>query len=364
MLKCFMPIKNNIEKDKRYTNATTNIVKYINSKIINRLKREIILDNDFVNVKACDEDSNSNILYVILPYFNFCKSKRRYELFIEFIERISKYDKIKIVISEASNTDTFELPDNMDNIYQHHGYKLQTEFWCKENLINVAIRNLPSQWKYVAWIDADLTFLNENWVEEALEELDKAHFIQLYTSAVYLGPQEEAMRIDKSFGYMYKNSTTEWRNDHKYGFWHCGFAWACTRYAYDKTNGLIDFAILGSSDHHMALALINKVELSYPNNTNIDKSFLEKLKDYEALVRIHKLNLSYINGTILHHWHGRLEDRKYVERWNIFYKHSYNPDKDIVYNDEGLINLTAEGKRMEQDIIEYFIGRNEDNTEV
>ena len=114
----------------------------------------------------------------------------------------------------------------------------------------------------------------------------------------------------------------------------------------------------------MALALINKVELSYPNNTNIDKSFLEKLKDYEALVRIHKLNLSYINGTILHHWHGRLEDRKYVERWNIFYKHSYNPDKDIVYNDEGLINLTAEGKRMEQDIIEYFIGRNEDNTEV
>jgi len=345
MLKCF-----GMNKTDKYTNDA---LKYIKTKI----KKEITHEN------IESETIKDDILYVILPYFNFCNSKRRYNLFIEFIERLSKYDRIKIIVSEATNTDTYQLPNNMENIYQHHGYKLHSEYWCKENLINVAIHNLPINWKYVAWIDADITFLNDNWVNDTIEELNKSAFIQLFTTAVYLGPNNEAMRIDKSFGYMHKNSNTDWQTDHKYGFWHCGFAWACTRYAYEKTNGLIDYAILGSGDHHMALALINKVEQSCPNNIT-DKSFLEKLKDYQSLIRIYKFNLSYINGTILHHWHGRLQDRKYVERWEIFIKHKYNPEVDIYYNDVGLINLTETGKRMENDIIQYFIDRKEDNIEL
>ena len=326
----------------------------------NRIFNSKIFNNSH---KALPVESEE-VLYVIVPYFNFCKSQRRYDLFLEFIERLSKYDKVKIVISEATNTDTFDLPDDMEFVYQHHGFKLESEYWCKENLINVAVRSLPLTWKYIAWIDADLTFLNDNWVEETLNELKIAHFVQLFASAVYLGPNEEAMRVDRGFGYMYKNSKHDWRSDHKYGFWHCGFAWACNKYAYEKTNGLIDYAILGSGDHHMALSYIQKVEMSFPKNNKIHESFFQKLKDYQALVRIHKLRLSYIEGTILHHWHGSLEDRKYVERWDIFYKHNYNPEEDIVYNHEGLINLSEKGKRMEIDIVQYFIDRREDNTVV
>ena len=334
-------------KDK-YAQASTTAVKYLNT----------IYKHD---EKPTDEDY-SNTLFVILPYFNFCKSRRRYILFMEFLERIKKYKGIKIVISEATNTEEFDLPNDLENIYCHHGYKLNSEYWCKENLINIAVKHLPLHWKYIAWIDADLTFLNENWVEDTIRELETYEFIQLFETAIHMGPRDEAIKIDKSFGYMHRRSNTEWRSDCKYGYWHCGFAWACNRYAYEKTNGLIDFSILGSGDYHMAMALINRVEDSFPKEkSKIHPSFFQKLKDYEALIRIYRIKLSYIPGTILHHWHGRREDRKYVERWNILYDHYYNPDQDIIYNEEGLLNLSDYGKRMEIDIMQYFIDRREDN---
>lgn len=346
MFRCFG--MNSRTMKNKYGKVTINAaVKYLNHIYKPEEKKEI--DNEIT-------------LYVILPYFNFCKSRRRYILFMEFLERIKKYENIKIVISEATNTEEFDLPNDLEGLYSHHGYKLNSEYWCKENLINLAVKQLPLNWKYIAWIDADLTFLNENWVSDTIEALKESEFVQLFETAIHMGPHEEAMKIDKSFGYMHKKSNTEWRSDCKYGYWHCGFAWACNRYAYDKTNGLIDYSILGSGDYHMAMALINKVEDSFPREKDrIHPSYYQKLKDYEALIRIYKIRLSYTPGTILHHWHGRREDRKYVERWNILYDHNYNPDEDIEYDEDGLLNLSNYGKRMEMDIIQYFIERREDN---
>lgn len=328
-------------------------------KYVQNYKEKERRESDWSDCSNPDET-----LYVILPYFNFCGSTTRYNLFIAFVEHIRKYENIKIIISEATTSDKYDLPNNINGIFQHHGYKLNNQFWCKENLINLAIAELPRNWKYVAWIDADITFLNDNWVVDAINKLKEYNFIQLFQTAVYMGPANEAIKIDNSFGYMHQASKQEWRSDHKYGFWHCGFAWACNRYAYDKTGGLIDFSILGSGDHHMALSLIQKVELSCPNNPRLHPAFLARLKNYEALVKIYKLSLSYIDGTILHHWHGRLEDRKYIERWEIFYEHGYNPDEDIVKNEKGLIDLTDVGTRMKEDLEIYFIERNEDGAEL
>ena len=52
-------------------------------------------------------------LYIILPYFNFTNSKKRYQLFIEFINRLKHIKNIRIIISEATITDTFELPTDL-----------------------------------------------------------------------------------------------------------------------------------------------------------------------------------------------------------------------------------------------------------
>ena len=288
-------------------------------------------------------------MYVILPYFNFCGFKKREKLFLEFVERISKYPVRIVVVSTGG------LPHCL-NVFKHIEVQYKDQIWVKENLVNIGIRRLPSNWKYVAWIDADVTFLNENWVEDTLEELQVSDVVQMFQTAVNLGPSNEAMKIDKSFGYMHVKGGHEYSKTDKYGFWHPGYAWACTKKAYQKMGGLIDWAILGSGDRHMALALIGKVIWSAPGN--IEYNYLQLLLKFQKSCK--NLKLSYIPGTILHHWHGSLENRRYRERWDILTKNKYDPVLDLDYTKQGLIYLNKTGERLKDDILHYFKERKED----
>jgi hypothetical protein len=212
----------------------------------------------------------------------------------------------------------------------------------------------------MAWIDADITFVDEEWVEKTIERFDKYDVLQLFSSIVYLGPNNEAMKTDKSFGYMYRRSGKQYTQTYRYGFWHPGFAWGCTKNAYNTMGGLIDFGILGSGDHHMALGLISKIECSHPKN--IHPEYRQLLKDFEK--RVKSLRLGYIEGTIMHHWHGDLKLRRYKERWQILTDHQYDPTADVSKDPLGLYQFTESGDRMEKDIQDYFAGRMEDDTRV
>ena len=293
-------------------------------------------------------------LYVILPYFNFAGFDRRRELFIEFVNRIRNVKGIRIVVCEASGPS--RLPWCM-GVWRHHRIDTKCRVWLKENLVNIGIGALPSDWKYVAWIDADIQFLNENWVRETVLELQASDVVQMFHTCVNLGPFGEALKIDKGFGYMHRDSKTPYTKSDRYGFWHPGYAWACTRAAWTQMDGLLDWGILGSGDRHMALALIGRVLDSAPGNIHENyKKLLDKFqKDCKGL------RLSYVKGTILHFWHGRFEDRKYKERWEILTKFGYDPLEDVGLTDRGLLQLTKKGQRFQYALDDYFRGRKEDN---
>jgi hypothetical protein len=299
-----------------------------------------------------------HILYVILPYFNYCKYEKRLTLFTDFVKRYWNLINVRIVVVEGSY-DKFELPTFGNNVIIHIKVKLVNRIWIKENLINLGIKYLPENWKYVAWIDADLTFLNTNWVHDTMQLLDDHDIVQLFHTAINMGPNGEALKIDNSFCYMSLKSGKPYHRAAKYGFWHPGFAWSMRRSAYEQLGGLLDIAILGSGDRHMALSLIGKADWSY--HGGIDDSYKNKVLAFQEKCK--NLTYNYTPGTILHHFHGSLKDRKYVDRWLILVNHKYNPTEDTYYDDNGVLNLTTSGKRLQQDILEYFIGRKEDGTE-
>ena len=301
---------------------------------------------------ACFRRPPQETLYVILPYFNFCGFKRRRSLFIDFVKQIQGEKGIRIVVSEALG------PDPLPNMgtFGHFGFETDSPIWLKENLINMAIRRLPKDWKYMAWIDADITFLNQNWVRDTITELKSYDIVQMFQTCVNLGSKNEALKIDKSFGYMHRDSGTPYVVSARYGFWHPGYAWACTRKAWLQMDGLIDWAILGSGDRHMSLAWIGRVKDSAPGT--IHPAYRAWLEEYECMCK--GLEVSYVEGTILHHWHGRLEDRKYRERWDILTKNKFNPMTDIGQTESGLVQLSNSGRRLEKELLEYFVGRRED----
>jgi len=293
------------------------------------------------------------ILYVVLPYFNFCGFKRRKELFIKFVDWLKWRCGIRVVVSEAIGPAPLPcLP-----VWRHLKLPTLNRLWLKENLINVAIGQLPADWKYVAWIDADLTFLNANWITDTIKALGKADVVQMWQTAVNFGPNCEAIKIDKSFAYMFKASGTPWVPNDKYGFWHPGYAWACTKQAWTQMDGLIDWAILGSGDRHMAMAWAGRALQSAPGN--IHPNYKALLEEYQKMCQ--GLRISWVPGTILHHWHGSFENRRYRERWEILIKNNFDPFKDIRMTEHGHVALTRSGLRLVTQLDEYFLGRKEDD---
>lgn len=313
------------------------------------------------NKKVHENKPEPDVLYVVLPYFNFCHYKRRTQLFLEFIERNKTNKDIRMIVSEGkhSSDSTFELPNKIDGVFSHFRFDYPDKIWIKENLINLAIERLPSDWKYVAWVDADITFLNNNWAKDAMNSFENgSDVIQLFQSAVNLGPEGETVKLDQGFIYMHQKSGKPYTKTYKYGFWHPGYTLAFNRKAYAAMDGVFDIGILGSGDHHVSLALIGQVDKSHPGGlTNGYKSMLQSL---EERCNVNELKLDYVKGTILHHFHGHLENRKYRERWDILVKGEYNPVEDIMKDKMGIISLTAKGKRLASEIQRYFEERKED----
>ena len=133
---------------------------------------------------------------------------------------------------------------------------------------------------------------------------------------------------------------------------------------------MIDFAVLGAGDHHMAYAFIDCVKFSYPGN--ISDAYLRKLEEFQERCQPIIGDIGYVNGSIYHSWHGKFKDRRYKERWSILRKAKFDPDKDIKYNYQGLVTIVlnknpAHDKRiikMTNQIILYFKQRNEDSVDV
>lgn len=200
-------------------------------------------------------------LHVVACINNYVRYKRRYELFYKFREEMeSNPNVILYVVEIAFGKRPFMVTE--PNNPRHLQLRTENELWHKENSINLMVQRFPHDWKYMAWIDADIHFVNKDWAIETIHQLQHYMIVQMFQNVINLGPNGEIMSTFKSFAYQYlqgKPYTTS-----KYEFWHPGFCWSCTREAWDGMGGLIDVGILGAGDHHMALAWVGMAEKSLP----------------------------------------------------------------------------------------------------
>lgn len=300
--------------------------------------------------------------YVVAVISNPIGYRSRYELYRKFKHEMEAFGVQLFTVEMAFGDRPFEVT--------HHSNPMNLqvrswdELWHKENLINLGIARLPSDWEYVAWVDADITFVNKHWVSETIRQLQHYMVVQLFQTAVDLGPSKECIQVHTGFGYMHSHCIP-W-GPVGYGhrkFAHPGFAWAARREAIDKLGGLIDRAILGAADHHMALAMVGRAKESMPAglHPNYRKMILNWEKNAIATLR---LDIGYVPGTILHHWHGKKANRKYIERWGILTHYKFDPDKDLKRDWQGLYQLMTHKIKMRDALRRYFRERFEDGNEL
>lgn len=324
-------------------------------------------------------------LYVIAVVSNPMRYNSRIKLYKQFKQHIEHSTNVKMITVEiAFGERPFEVTSN-DNPYN---IQLRTydELWHKENMINIGIKHLyklDPDWKYVAWIDADIHFSRPDWALETVHQLQHYMVVQLFSTALDMSNDHHIVNTHRSFAWCWSENKFEpdlgsivagpyGQNilPSKY-YWHPGYAWAarreCIELLHTYSSGpLIDYpCIIGAGDHHMALSLIGLADRSFPSG--LHHNYIKAIKLWQKKAEFIKKDVGYINCTITHYWHGKKADRKYWQRWDILVNNEFNPETDLTRDPQGLMVLVVEEerqRRLRDHLRGYFRARNEDSIDL
>jgi len=306
-----------------------------------------------------DSSGKFSPLYVITVITNPCRYSSRYNLYKNFEKMVKDAGGILLTVEAAFGNRPHVITE--PNNPWHVQLRTDSEIWHKENLINIGISRLPQDWEYVAWVDADVTFARPDWVNETLNQLQHYHVVQMFSIAHDMSPNHVPFQRHRGFMYCYMNCFK--KDCGNYVTWHPGFAWAARRSAINHLGGLVDFAILGAADRHMAHGLIGRMKETI--HKKLCSAYAQDLLLWEARAEKYILrNVGYVEGLLLHHWHGKKRDRRYAERWNILVDNGYDPRLDLKRDWQMMWQLTDRNIKLRDGIRAYFRGRNEDSIDL
>lgn len=304
-------------------------------------------------------------LYVITPIFNPKQFQSRYRLYRQF-ERYIEFSGAKLITIEVAwDGRPFEVT-NASNKY-HLQLRTDTFCWHKERAINLGIallQRLHPEATKIAWIDADVTFSNPHWVNDTLLTLDHYDVVQPFSQGINLNPNDEYMWLANSVFYNYVRNHGYHQTPPKQikylGGGHPGLAWAARLETIDRLGGLLDTCAAGSGDTHMANALMGDVALY--TSKHYSDGYMQSLLDWaDGCKKYVKRNIGYVRGICMHHWHGKSGDRGYEKRIDMLCYHKFDPNTDLVIDDNGLYKWAGNKVEMEQDIRLSLSSRNEDS---
>lgn len=295
-------------------------------------------------------------LHVISVLSNPVRYESRARLFKEFVDRMKIYGITHWIVEAAFGEREYEITN--DNDKQHIRLRCDHELWIKEAMINAAMRHIPRHVKYVMWMDADIAFLRPNWAMETLHALQNYKVVQPFSHAIDLGKDSESLHNHTSFAHRW--CTERQKPGQKYApHMHPGYAWAWRKEAWDGVGGMIDFAICGAGDHHMACALAGHANVSIPGG--LHPNYGKKVLQWEERAKEHVgASIGVVPGTILHFFHGHKADRKYQDRWQILQRNNFDPERDITFDAHGMPMLRGNKPQLRDDLKRYFRERNED----
>jgi hypothetical protein len=310
-------------------------------------------------------------LHVITFYANPMGWESRRRLYEQFENRMAKNPGIRLWTREISYFGA--APETTGGKMRLSTPVLGTFsndlMWHKENALNTlmqTITGLEPDWRYLAWIDADLTFSRSDWPEATIQALQRHSVVQPFSIAQHLDPNDQPLP-DHRYRGLVANARHSRRHSPSRGWqesWtlsgHPGFAWAMTRQAYDHIGGFGDWGITGSGDRHMACCFYNQLHRSRADMTPAVQAKWSQWQD-----KAKELGPpGWVEGEILHHWHGAISDRNYTSRHLILRNGnpSYDPDLDIEPDPQtGLWRFTPRGERFREPLRQYFEGRKEDS---
>ena len=294
---------------------------------------------------------------IISTYFNPQESPYRLKAFNYFYNSIKHLNHaiIECVIGDAK-------PQLEDSQVYSRVYTPNL-LWHKEALLNALIKQLPAKYKYIFWVDADVIFMNNDWLTEGVEQLKKHKIIQPFEYCVHLEREETRPSWDtidirysktpnkinkkawRSFCANYVDTLgfegypavkKEWDEADYDTHGHVGFAWAARRDVLEAVP-LYDKALIGGADHIIAHAAAGQLA-----HKCITKSFTDNIDEVhewsEDFYSVVGGDIGFVGGELYHIWHGDIDKRQYLKRIQDFTAKT----KQITHKDKNGLYITDE----------------------
>jgi hypothetical protein len=311
-------------------------------------------------------------LHVVVTCFNPLRFVSRYSLLRDFVKHAADAGAIVWVAEAAFGDRPFEVTGVTHGVEkaQHVQFRIRDEIWVKEAMINATVARLPHDWRYVAWIDGDVTFLNPDWVQETIQQLQHFDVIQMWQHAIDLDPNglPNGTQFTGFPASMLEGAPPAPTSKAQNGYYHPrtmrfhpGYAWASTRHAWQTFGGLLDVNIVGGGDHQMAHGLYGTADQAIPFESTAGNRNAVMAWQTNALALKH--NVGFAPGTLVHHWHGKKARRGYFDRWQILARNAFDPVTDLKRDAYGLWQLAGNKPKLRDDLRAYFRQRQEDGLE-
>lgn len=326
-----------------------------------------------------DKWLESQTLHVIAVYNNPFRIKNRLSTFRTFAQHMRQTANVELHIVEIAFG---ERPFEVSKASDHNDTQLRTNdvLWYKENAINIGIARLPKNWKYAAYVDGDFHFTRADWALETIHQLQHNGWVQPFSGYGFMSDDHRPVWCRPGFAYSYHKYFKGCLDTHKqlmpvigeYGSdpqqkftspGAVGGAWAFTKESLFAAGGFLDICILGSADWFMAFGLIGRDTDDRDEIRVGNSGYVRAIKNWQARAFAStRGNIGYTDSFIVHEWHGDIRNRGYEDRWRILKENDFDPTKDLVRDEQGLLHWAGNKPKLEDAVSKYFLGRCEDSS--
>jgi hypothetical protein len=303
-------------------------------------------------------------VFGITTYYNPAGYSNKLENYRKFRDGLRRQGLPLATVELAFGDKPFALTqDDAEILLQ---YRTTTVLWHKERMFNAALQHLPVHCDKIVWLDADILFLDDQWVEKTSALLQEYAIIQPFSHAIRFPKgvdkpvRDDFDKISKGLseyhGYVFSHKTA----GKGIKVMNSGLVWAGRREIFDRC-GFYDKLILGTGDRFMAGAFQGFRYLD--DRQRFNQLMIEDQNRW--ISRVFELvqgSVYYQEGVIGHLFHGTMRNRQYHKRTHLLKKYEFDPSLDITADEQGVIWKWASGKKeFHREVTEYFHSRREED---
>jgi hypothetical protein len=310
-------------------------------------------------------------MWGVTTYFNPARYLTKLQNLERFAKRV-RQQGLKLLIVELAFLDApFSVPQEFADM----SVRLRTNavLWQKERMLNLAIGHLPQSCSKVVWLDGDILFENDSWVEETSRLLENHKVVQPFQIANWLpegaethSQMDSPLTVDlpKMPGMAYSMCHSRFPSKIlcRPDLAHPGFAWAARREIVDA-HPLYDKGILGGGDFLTTLAMYSASAALENPNVSVCLSRHQAADLVHWASKFHSAvsgDVVSTPGSVWHLWHGNLSDRQYIERYETLREFDFDPNADIALDANGCWQWNSDKPELHKRVKTYFSSRRED----